>query len=61
MQETFNRRLIEFYAGGENSRDAWSFARKLMSAIKRDDLEGFMTLFQSFLACVPYNNHLPHE
>ncbi|MBR6059741.1 MAG: AAA family ATPase, partial [Victivallales bacterium] len=61
VQETFNRRLIEFYAGEENSRDAWSFARRLMSAIRREDLEGFMALFQSFLACVPYNIHLPHE
>ena len=61
VQETFNRRLIEFYAGENNSREAWSCARKLMSAIRKDDLSGFMTLFQSFLACIPYDIHLPHE
>ncbi|MBQ7650934.1 MAG: ATP-binding protein [Victivallales bacterium] len=61
VQETFNRRLIEFYAGEDNSREAWSCARKLMSAIRKDDLSGFMVLFQSFLACIPYDIHLPHE
>jgi len=61
VQETFNRRLIEFYAGEESSREAWSCARKLMSAIRKDDLIGFMTLFQSFLACIPYDIHLPNE
>ncbi len=61
VQETFNRRLIEFYAGEDNSREAWSCARRLMSAIRKDDLSGFMTLFQSFLACIPYDIHLPNE
>ena len=27
VQETFNRRLIEFYAGGEKSRESWSLVR----------------------------------
>ena len=32
-----------------------------MSAIRKDDLSSFMTLFQSFLACIPYDIHLPNE
>ncbi len=61
VQETFNRRLIEFYAGKERSRDAWSLARKFRTAIRKDDLEGFMKLFQSFLASISYQIHIPEE
>lgn len=61
VQETFNRRLIEFFAGEDNGREAWSHARKLITAIRKDDLDAFMTLFQSFLACIPYDIHLSHE
>lgn len=61
VQETFNRRWLEFYAGEDNHREAWSCARKLIAAIGGDDLPGFMTLFQSFLACIPYDIHLPNE
>ncbi len=61
VQETFNRRLIEFYAGKEKSRDAWSLVRKFRTAIRKDDLDGFMTLFQSFLANISYQIKIPEE
>ena len=61
VQETFNRRLIEFYAGKEKSRDAWSLVRQFRTAIRKDDLDGFMTLFQSFLASISYQIQIPEE
>ncbi len=61
VQETFNRRLIEFYAGNEKSTEAWSLARQFRTAIRKDDLEGFLTLFQSFLASISYQLHIPDE
>ena len=61
VQETFNRRLIEFYAGTEKSSEAWSLTRQFRTAICNDDLQGFLTLFQSFLASISYNIHIPDE
>ena len=61
VQETFNRRLVEFYAGEGKSRESWSLVRKFRTAIRSDDLEGFMTLFQSFLASISYQLHIPDE
>ena len=61
VQETFNRRLIEFYAGKKRSREAWSLVRKFRTAIRKDDLSGFMTLFQSFLASISYQLQIPEE
>ena len=61
VQETFNRRLIEFFAGKERSREAWSLVRKFRTAMRKDDLEGFMTLFQSFLASISYQIRIPEE
>ena len=61
VQETFNRRLIEFYAGEEKSRDAWSLVRKFRTAIRNDDLDDFLKLFQSFLASISYKLHIFDE
>ena len=61
VQETFSRRLVEFYAGGECGNEAWSAVRQLRTAIRQDDLAGFLEHFQSFLACVPYDLRLKHE
>ncbi len=33
----------------------------MRTAIRKDDLTGFMTLFQSFLACISYDMHIPNE
>ena len=61
VQSTFSRRLIEAFAADEKGDAAWNMARRLRTAIRNDDLNGFMTLFQSFLACIPYGIHLPFE
>ncbi len=57
----FSRRLIEFYAGNGKGREAWSLARQFRTAIRNDDLEGFMALFQSFLADISYELRIPQE
>ncbi len=61
VQSTFSRRLIEAFAVDAKSDTAWNLARRLRTAIRKDDLDGFMTLFQSFLACIPNGIHLPFE
>ena len=61
VQATFTEKVIESLAGVARGDDASSFARELRSAIRHDDLEGFMKLFQSFLACVSYDMRLPYE
>ncbi len=61
VQSTFSRRLIEAFAGDAKGDTAWNLARKLRTAIREDDLNGFMTTFQTFLASIPYDLHLPYE
>ena len=61
VQETFSQRLIEFYAGEKASDEASDLVQRFKSAIRQDDLEGFLTLFQSFLACISYNIHVADE
>ena len=61
VQATFNQHLIEFFAGNDRSREAWSLARRFRTAIRQDDLDGFMRLFQAFLASISYDLHLNHE
>lgn len=61
VQSTFSRRLIEAFAADEKGEAAWNLARRLRTAIRNDELEQFLTLFQSFLACIPYGIHLPYE
>jgi len=61
VQETFNRRLIELYAGEKGDSEALSLVRQFRTAIRNDDLEGFLTLFQSFLACISYQIQIHEE
>ena len=61
VQTTFTRRLIEFLAGDANGSEASYLARDMRRAIREDDLPGFMKLFQSFLAGISYDIHLPYE
>ena len=61
VQETFNRRLLELYAGEKKDSEAWSLVRQFRTAIRNDDLEGFLTLFQSFLACISYQIQIHEE
>ena len=60
VMDTFNMRLLEYYGkvgkgGGDTLVDGFE------DAITADDLDGFMTLFQSFLANISYDMHLPYE
>jgi len=61
VQETFSQRLIEFYAGEKASDEASDLVQRFKSAIRHDDLEGFLTLFQSFLACISYQIQIHNE
>jgi hypothetical protein len=61
VQATFSRRLIEFFAAPARQDEAWGVVRQLRTAIRQDDLAGFMTHFQAFLACIPYEMHLKYE
>ena len=60
VEDTFMTRLLEHFCDiphgtGEDTIE------KFQKAISNDDLEEFMTLFQSFLANIPYGIHLKHE
>lgn len=60
VAETFSMRLLEYYGNiekGAGNTIIDSFA----DAIAVDDLNGFMKLFQSFLANINYDMHLPYE
>ena len=60
VQATFNGRLIEFYAGEGRGNEILSQLRMFVSAI-RNDLDGFLKLFQSFLASIDYRLHIKQE
>ena len=60
VAETFTMRLLDYYGNmekGVGKPIVDSFAQ----AIRKDDLAGFMTLFQSFLAGISSDIHLPYE
>jgi len=61
VQETFSQRLIDLYAGSASSDEAADLVQQLKSAIRHDDLDGFLTLFQSFLACISYQIQIHEE
>ena len=61
VQATFSRRLIESFAGDVNRKQVWSLVMQFRKEIRQDDLKAFMTLFQSFLAGISYDLHLPYE
>ena len=61
VQETFTEKLLTFLVGDARGDEASYLAREFRMAIRKDDLNGFMTLFQSFLASVSYDMHLPYE
>lgn len=58
--ETFNKRLLEFYGNVAKGTED-SLIDSFADAIEADDLAGFMKLFQSFLASISYDIHLPYE
>ena len=61
VQATFTGRLIEFYAEEGRGNETLAQMRMFATAIRKDDLQGFMRLFQAFLANIDYRLHIPHE
>ena len=60
VKQTFMGRLLEFY-GGLRKGLSGSVIEDFYEAIGKDDLEGFMNVFQSFLARIIYDLHIPNE
>ncbi len=60
VRETFMNRLLEYYAGLPKGVSG-SIVEAFYDAIWADDLDGFMRVFQSFLASVKYDLHIPNE
>ena len=60
VEDTFMTRLLEYFCDlpqgtGEDTIE------EFQKNIANDDLNGFLTLFQSFLANIPYSIHIKHE
>ena len=60
VEDTFMTRLLEHFCDIPKGT-AEDTIENFQKAIAKDDLDGFMTLFQSFLANIPYGIHLKHE
>ena len=60
VRQTFMSRLLEFYGGLKHGVPN-SIIERFYAAISNDDLDGFMAVFQSFLASVIYDLHIPDE
>ena len=60
VKQTFMTRLLEFYGGLKHGLPN-SIIERFYAAIWNDDLDGFMAVFQSFLASVIYDLHIPDE
>ena len=60
VAETFSMRLLEYYGNVEKGAGD-TIVDSLADAIDADDMSGFMTHFQSFLANISYDMHLPYE
>ncbi len=60
VEDTFMARLLEHYCDVSQGTGEDTMER-FQEAIAKDDLAGFMALFQSFLAGIPYGIHLRHE
>ena len=60
VEDTFMKRLLEHFCNVPKGTSE-DMIEKFQDAIANDDLQGFMTLFQAFLARVPYGIHLRDE
>ncbi len=60
VNDTFCLRLLEIY-GRVSESVGNSTLERLQETICADNLAGFMTHFQAFLACIPYEMHLKYE
>lgn len=61
VQATFSGRFIEFFSGEGHNSEILPQLRKFVSAIRNDDLDGFLKLFQAFLANIDYRLHIKQE
>ncbi len=61
VQSTFTSRLIKSYASAGLGDELLAQMRAFGQAINNADLDGFLTIFQSFLANIDYKLHIPHE
>jgi len=60
VRHSFNTYIIEAFT--ENPRDEIEpNARKLKKALKKDNVEEFITIIKSMFARIPYNLHMPAE
>ena len=60
VRQTFLKRLVEIYGDLPQGSGTSQLAR-FLAAIRRYDLDGFLTCFQAFLARIPYEMHLSNE
>ena len=60
VRQTFLKRLVEIYGDLPQGSGTSQMAR-FLEAIRQDDLDGFLTCFQAFLARIPYEMHLSNE
>ncbi len=60
VRQTFMDRLLELYAGLPKGVSG-SIVEAFYDAIWADDLDGLMRTFQSFLASIRYDLHIPNE
>ena len=60
VEQTFMNRLLELY-GGMAKGLSLPLITQFYNAITKDDLEGFLTIFQSFLASIDYKLHVKDE
>jgi len=60
VQQTFMDRLLEMYSG-DQIQDGLVLVSDFRQALRRDDLDGFLTMFQSFLAGISYELHIESE
>ncbi len=60
VKVTFMNRLLEFYAEIDRGRTT-SLIEPLLIAVRDDDVDGFLTLFQSVLANIDYKLHIRDE
>jgi hypothetical protein len=60
VHQTFMSRLLEMYSG-DRFKEGLVLISNFRQAIRQDDLDGFMKMFQAFLASIDYKLHLKAE
>ena len=60
IEDTFMKHLMEYFCGVPKGKGEDTI-EEFQKAIAKDDLDGFMRQFQSFLASIPYGIQLKYE